>query len=142
MKTVKDVAEISGVSIRTLRYYDEIGLQQQLADLLHVARATVAGYETKFKKPEFEKIVWMANYFDVSIDYLLGKTDSRQIGTAPAKKESISDAEAEKILEQKFIENGILKEGEHLSDEKLDKYLKMLRALQDIADTDQAMFEK
>lgn len=78
----------------------------------------------------------MANYFDVSIDYLLGKTDSRQIGTAPAKKESISDAEAEKILEQKFIENGILKEGEHLSDEKLDKYLKMLRALQDIADTD------
>ena len=26
MKTVKDVSEISGVSIRTLRYYDEIGL--------------------------------------------------------------------------------------------------------------------
>ncbi|MCI8902326.1 MAG: MerR family DNA-binding transcriptional regulator, partial [Lachnospiraceae bacterium] len=24
MKTVKDVSEISGVSIRTLRYYDEI----------------------------------------------------------------------------------------------------------------------
>ena len=26
MKTVKDVSEISGISIRTLRYYDEIGL--------------------------------------------------------------------------------------------------------------------
>ena len=26
MKTVKDVSEITGVSIRTLRYYDEIGL--------------------------------------------------------------------------------------------------------------------
>ena len=26
MKTVKDVSKISGVSIRTLRYYDEIGL--------------------------------------------------------------------------------------------------------------------
>ena len=26
MKTVKDVSEISRVSIRTLRYYDEIGL--------------------------------------------------------------------------------------------------------------------
>ena len=26
MKTVKDVSKITGVSIRTLRYYDEIGL--------------------------------------------------------------------------------------------------------------------
>ena len=26
MKTVKDVSEIAGVSIRTLRHYDEIGL--------------------------------------------------------------------------------------------------------------------
>lgn len=26
MKTVKDMSEISGISIRTLRYYDEIGL--------------------------------------------------------------------------------------------------------------------
>ena len=26
MKTVKDVSEITGISIRTLRYYDEIGL--------------------------------------------------------------------------------------------------------------------
>ena len=26
MKTVKEVSEITGISIRTLRYYDEIGL--------------------------------------------------------------------------------------------------------------------
>ena len=26
MKTVKEVQELTGVSIRTLRYYDEIGL--------------------------------------------------------------------------------------------------------------------
>lgn len=37
MKTVKDVAEISGVSIRTLRYYDEIGL-------LKPTQITDAGY--------------------------------------------------------------------------------------------------
>lgn len=37
MKTVKDVSEISGVSIRTLRYYDEIGL-------LKPAELTDAGY--------------------------------------------------------------------------------------------------
>lgn len=37
MKTVKDVSEITGVSIRTLRYYDEIGL-------LNPTQLTEAGY--------------------------------------------------------------------------------------------------
>ena len=37
MKTVKDVSEITGVSIRTLRYYDEIGL-------LKPAKLTESGY--------------------------------------------------------------------------------------------------
>lgn len=37
MKTVKDVSEITGVSIRTLRYYDEI-------DLLKPTKLTEAGY--------------------------------------------------------------------------------------------------
>ena len=37
MKTVKDVSEITGVSIRTLRYYDEIGL-------LNPTELTKAGY--------------------------------------------------------------------------------------------------
>ena len=37
MKTVKDVSEITGISIRTLRYYDEIGL-------LKPTELTAAGY--------------------------------------------------------------------------------------------------
>ena len=37
MKTVKEVSELTGVSIRTLRYYDEI-------DLLKPAKVTDANY--------------------------------------------------------------------------------------------------
>ena len=37
MKTVKEVQELTGVSIRTLRYYDEIGL-------LKPTEVTEAGY--------------------------------------------------------------------------------------------------
>ena len=47
MKTVKEVSELTGVSIRTLRYYDEI-------DLLKPAKVTEAGYrlydESSLKK--------------------------------------------------------------------------------------------
>ena len=37
MKTVKEVSELTGISIRTLRYYDEIGL-------LKPTKITAAGY--------------------------------------------------------------------------------------------------
>ena len=37
MKTVKEVSELTGVSIRTLHYYDSIGL-------LHPAETTESGY--------------------------------------------------------------------------------------------------
>ena len=37
MKTVKEVSELTGISIRTLRYYDEI-------NLLKPAKLTEAGY--------------------------------------------------------------------------------------------------
>ena len=37
MKTIKDMSKISGASIRTLRYYDEIGL-------LKPTKLTQAGY--------------------------------------------------------------------------------------------------
>ena len=37
MKTVKEVAEMTGISVRTLQYYDEIGL-------LKPSKVTEAGY--------------------------------------------------------------------------------------------------
>ena len=40
MKTVKEVSELTGISIRTLRYYDEI-------DLLKPAKVTEAGYRDR-----------------------------------------------------------------------------------------------
>ena len=43
MKTVKEVSELTGISIRTLRYYDEISL-------LKPAKLTEAGYRLYDKK--------------------------------------------------------------------------------------------
>lgn len=47
--------------------------QQQLSELLGVGRPTIAGYETKGKQPDFDKLIEIAEYFNVSIDYLLGR---------------------------------------------------------------------
>lgn len=126
-----------GERIRNLRI-DARMTQEELGLKVGVIKQTVSSWEKGISTPNYDILVELSNIFQVSTDFLLGKTDDPKnvkMDLDP-KKESISDAEATKILEQKFIENGILKEGEHLSDEKLDKYLKMLRALQDIADAD------
>ncbi len=49
--------------------------QQDLAALMGLSRATIAGYESTGKQPDQEKTLWLADYFDVSTDYLLGRTD-------------------------------------------------------------------
>lgn len=51
--------------------------QGQLAEYLQVSRPTIAGYETKSRQPDFEKLEKLANYFHVSIDYLVSGSESR-----------------------------------------------------------------
>lgn len=45
--------------------------QEELAQYLNVSRPTIAGYETKNKEPDYEKLCKLAEFFDVSIDYLI-----------------------------------------------------------------------
>ncbi|PKM93256.1 MAG: hypothetical protein CVU84_16700 [Firmicutes bacterium HGW-Firmicutes-1] len=60
-----------GDTIKKLRIQNNL-TQSQLAQVLSVGRPTIAGYETKGKQPDYDKLEKLANYFDVTIDYLLG----------------------------------------------------------------------
>ena len=57
-----------GNNLKDLRETRNI-TQGQLAEYLQVSRPTIAGYETKSRQPDFEKLEKIANYFHVSIDY-------------------------------------------------------------------------
>lgn len=52
-------------------------LQKELADILHVKRATITAYETGEIVPSLKVQIVIARYFDVSLDYLNGLTDVR-----------------------------------------------------------------
>lgn len=87
---------IFGIRLKKLR--EEQGLtQQQLADLLHVGRPTIAGYETKRKEPDFEKVLWLSSFFNVSVDFLLGREEQREISAA-----TMSDDESSQLDEKLF----------------------------------------
>lgn len=65
-------------SARLISLRKERGLtQEDLAKLIHKKRSTVSGYEIEDKEPEFETICFLAQYFGVSTDYLLGFSDER-----------------------------------------------------------------
>ena len=49
--------------------------QRQMADFLEIAQPSYIRYENGSAEPSFEKLVKIADYFDVSVDYLLGRSE-------------------------------------------------------------------
>ena len=51
--------------------------QEELAKAINKKRSTLSGYETEGKEPDLELVCFLAKYFGVSTDYLLGYSDER-----------------------------------------------------------------
>ena len=54
--------------------------QQELAVKLNIARSTYNGYEQNFSEPSIEMLCNIANIYNVSLDYLVGREYSNDIG--------------------------------------------------------------
>lgn len=58
--------------------------QQELADDASLSGSSICLYEHGEREPELDLLCWFANYFDVSVDFLLGRTDEAQSHTQEA----------------------------------------------------------
>ena len=69
--------EILANRLRKLR--EERGLtQKELAQALGLSsKSTITNYEQNDRDPDYGTLIKIANYFEVSIDYLLGQKDKR-----------------------------------------------------------------
>lgn len=56
--------------------------QQQVSNELGITRQRLNFYVTGRRQPDNEMLLVLAEYFEVSIDYLLGKTDKKNKPTA------------------------------------------------------------
>ena len=61
-------------NIRNLRE-DHDYRQRQLAEVLHVSQNTYSQYETGVIELTAEKLLLLADFYNVSVDYLLGRTE-------------------------------------------------------------------
>lgn len=75
-----------GIRIKSLRENAKHS-QYTFAAALGVAQSTVASWEAGKREPNLEMVSKLADFFDVSTDYLLGRTDNpdMHIITAPAE---------------------------------------------------------
>ncbi|HJB12716.1 MAG TPA: helix-turn-helix domain-containing protein [Candidatus Oscillibacter excrementigallinarum] len=51
--------------------------QREIAEFLGIKTRPYQNYESGDRRPDYEKLVALADYFDVTTDYLLGRTDRR-----------------------------------------------------------------
>ncbi|HBM79340.1 MAG: helix-turn-helix domain-containing protein [Clostridiales bacterium] len=70
--------------LKALRNKKNIG-QKDIAQALGIERSTYTKYETGKSEPDFEMVKKLADFFKVSVDYLLGRDEAKkekQNGTA------------------------------------------------------------
>lgn len=118
-----------GDRLRKLRLESNM-TQESLSKKLNVSRATVGRYETDERFPDKNLLKKIADTFEVSIDYLLGRTDNRN-GNIYCKEPH--NTEYSKSSSYKMFENEILKrlleekiivEGESISPIIFERILK------------------
>ena len=99
--------------LRELRVEREL-LQSDIAKLINKSERTVGFYETGERDMNTETLAILANFFNVSIDYLLGKSDIRnpekadldklQIGLSAKDYSNITDEQIKQIEDfAKFV---------------------------------------
>ena len=93
--------------------------QKELAAELNVTMQTISGWEINRTTPDYETLVKIANFFDVSTDFLLGNEEK-----ATNLEIELKEKEALKKL---LIENGYLTENEELTKEELKNLIEFIK---------------
>ena len=66
------------IRLKELRKKKNIS-QVKLAMDLNMNQNSISRYETGEREADYETLIAFADYFDVSVDYLLGRTDNPEV---------------------------------------------------------------
>lgn len=69
------MTELFGKKLKALRTARKIS-QKEFGKLFGLAESTIGMYERDERRPDFELLNRFADFFEVSTDYLLGRTDN------------------------------------------------------------------
>ena len=87
-----------GERIKVLRNEKNL-LQKDLAKKLNLSQQTISLYESNRRQPDYLTLQNIATFFNVSVDYLLGRTDIRDFSKVHIKEPE------EKYISDKIFED-------------------------------------
>lgn len=103
--------------------------QMNAAKKLDISNGTLSGYERNYRDPDTDILNRMANLYDVSVEWLMGRTDEVNKPLQPNKDE-LDIAKRLKQFESD-LENsdGLAFDGEPMSDEAKESLLESMELL-------------
>ena len=117
--------EVEKFSYRLNALLEEHNMTQtQLAKIVGTSNVTICRYSTCERTPRLDVITKIANPFNVSIDYLLGNSENRNINIS---EKTNSDIEMAMIIKDLYN----LDKNSHLSKKQIEMIKKLLLANKD-----------
>lgn len=112
--------------------------QREIAKALDSKHTTVASWEQGVSRPGINMLVKVANFFDVSVDFLLGLTDIKRpnakyyySGAELRKKGLMSIAEKSDLEDDDFIKFKQIMAAEQITPDLLKKLLPIIREMKE-----------
>ena len=129
---LKGFLQMIGERLKKLRQEHKL-LQKELAKELNLTQQTISSYESNKREPDSETLQKIAQYFNVSVDYLLGISKERT--PADKIKEALSsDPELldfwEKLSGREDLRE-LFKKAINKSPEEIKKIIRVIKAMED-----------
>ena len=85
-------------------FRDELGIsQKKLAEKIGVTQTSIYRYENDIADPPTKVLLWYADYFDVSLDYIFGRTKNPRGKNFNHKPENIKEISKQNKILREFI---------------------------------------
>jgi transcriptional regulator with XRE-family HTH domain len=100
--------------------------QEELAHKVGITRSALSHYENNRREPDYETIQKIADFFTVSVDYLMGRSDDLGQPTGQQAKEFVSQLE---LSDQAVLDKFTLTiDGRELTPEEAMRFIHFIRA--------------
>lgn len=100
--------------------------QEQLSASLGISRASLSHYEQNRRHPDYETLIRIANYFKVSMDYLMGRTNLQDFVLEDDVRSFVNTLE---LSDEEILKRFALTvDGQTLTLEEAKKFIAFVRA--------------
>lgn len=110
---------IFGNRLKNLRLEKQL-TGEELGNALNVTKVAISNWESGNRSPHHEMLSKIARYFDVSVDYLLGNTDERNLHKEKTKLDpSIKTIAAHRLGDIEDLDDDAI--------DKINEYIEFIR---------------